>query len=83
MSRKDLRGKMEMAESLRILRIRFARIGYCRASVPASVPKTARRVPQVSIAHDIIAIEHATSLVAAQFHGHACSGSTCARIGGD
>jgi hypothetical protein len=25
--------------------------------VPASMPKTARRVPQVSIAHDIIAIE--------------------------
>jgi hypothetical protein len=39
--------------------------------VPASVPKTARRVPQISIAHDIIAIEHAAGLVAAQFRGHA------------
>jgi hypothetical protein len=55
---------------LRILRIRVSESGYGRAGVPASVPKTVRRVPQVSIADDIIAIEHAASLVAAQFHGH-------------
>jgi len=53
---------------LRILRIRLARIGYCRASVPTSVPKPTRRVPQISIADDIIAIEDAARLVTAQFH---------------
>jgi hypothetical protein len=52
---------------LRILRIRLARIGYCRASVPTSVPKPTRRVPQISIADDIIAIEDAARLVTAQF----------------
>ena len=41
------------------------------ASVPASVPKTTRSVPQISVAHDIIAIKNAAGLVAAQFHGHA------------
>ena len=49
---------------LRILRIRVAKNGYGRASVP----KTVRRVPEVSIADNIIAIEHAASHVAAQFH---------------
>jgi hypothetical protein len=39
--------------------------------MPTSVPKPTRSVPQVSIADDIIAIEDAASLVAAQFHGHA------------
>jgi hypothetical protein len=39
--------------------------------VPTSVPKPSRSVPQISIADDIIAIEDATSLVAAQSHGHA------------
>jgi hypothetical protein len=39
--------------------------------VPASVPKTTRSVPQISVADDIIAIKNAASLVAAQFHGHA------------
>jgi hypothetical protein len=53
---------------LRILRIRFARIDYCRASVPTSVPKPTRGVPQISIADDIIAIENAARLVTAQFH---------------
>ena len=38
--------------------------------MPASVPKTTRSVPQISVAHDIIAIEHAAGLVAAQFHRH-------------
>ena len=56
---------------LRILRIRFVRIGYCRASVPTSAPKPTRGVPQISIADDIIAIEDATRLVTAQFHGGA------------
>jgi hypothetical protein len=37
--------------------------------VPTSVPKPTRSVPQVSIAHDIIAVEHAASLVASEFHG--------------
>jgi len=36
--------------------------------VPTSVPKPTRGVPQISIAHDIIAIEDAASLVTAQFH---------------
>ena len=39
--------------------------------MPASVPKTTRSVPQISVADDIIAIENAASLVAAQFHRHA------------
>jgi hypothetical protein len=39
--------------------------------VPTSVPKTTSSVSQISVADDIIAIEHAPSLVAAQFHGHA------------
>jgi hypothetical protein len=39
--------------------------------VPASVPKATSSVPQISVAHDIIAIKNAASLVAAQFHGHA------------
>jgi len=39
--------------------------------VLASVPKPTRSLPQVSIADDIIAIEHAARLVAAQFHRHA------------
>jgi hypothetical protein len=56
---------------LRILRIRVAGNGYRRASVPASVPKPTRSVPQISIAHDIIAIEDTASLVAAHFHGDA------------
>jgi hypothetical protein len=47
---------------LKILRIRVADSGYGRASVPARVPKTARRLPQISIAHDIIAIEHVAGL---------------------
>ena len=51
--------------------IRLARIGYCRASVPTSVPKPTRGVPQISIADDIIAIEDAARLVTAQFHRHA------------
>ena len=45
--------------------------GYGRASVPTSVPKPTRSVPQIPIADDIIAIENAASLVAAQFHRHA------------
>jgi hypothetical protein len=36
--------------------------------VPTSVPKPTRSVPQVSIAHDIIAVEDAASLVATEFH---------------
>ena len=52
---------------LRILRFLAAAEGYGRASVPASVPKTTRSVPQISVAHDIIAIKNAASLVAAQF----------------
>ncbi|MCM3879444.1 MAG: hypothetical protein ND807_04980, partial [Vicinamibacterales bacterium] len=39
--------------------------------MPASVPKTTRSVPQISVADDIIAIKNAASLVAGQFHGHA------------
>jgi hypothetical protein len=39
--------------------------GYGRASVPTSVPKPTRSLPQVSIADDIIAIENAARLVAA------------------
>jgi hypothetical protein len=35
------------------------------------VPQPVRRLPQVSVAHDIITIEDATRLVAAQFHRHA------------
>jgi hypothetical protein len=38
--------------------------------VPASVPKATSSVPQISVAHDIIAIKNAAGLVAAQFHGH-------------
>ena len=38
--------------------------------MPASVPKTTSSVPQISVAHDIIAIKNAAGLVAAQFHGH-------------
>ncbi len=53
---------------LGILRILLAGIGYCRASVPTSVPKPTRSVPQISIADDIIAIEDAARLVPAQFH---------------
>lgn len=34
------------------------------------VPKPTRSVPQVSIAHDIIAVEDAASLVATELHGH-------------
>jgi hypothetical protein len=33
------------------------------ASVPASVPKSTSSVPQISVAHDIMAIEHALSLL--------------------
>jgi hypothetical protein len=37
----------------------------------ASVPKSTSSVPQISVAHDIIAIKNAAGLVAAQFlHGH-------------
>ena len=36
--------------------------------MPASVPKTTRSVPQISVADDIIAIEDAARLVSAQFH---------------
>jgi hypothetical protein len=39
--------------------------------VPASVPESTSSVPQISVAHDIIAIKNAAGLVAAQFHGHA------------
>ena len=46
----------------------MSRIGYCRASERTGVPKPTRGVPQISIADDIIAIEDATRLVAAQFH---------------
>ena len=57
---------------LRILRISLAApVRYGWASVPTSVPKPTRGVPQVSVAHDIIAIEDAARLVAAQFHRHA------------
>ncbi len=38
---------------------------------PASVPKTTRRVPQISVAHDIIAVEDAPGLVTTQFHCYA------------
>jgi len=38
--------------------------------VPASVPKSTSSVPQISVAHDIIAIKNAAGLVTAQFHGH-------------
>ena len=41
---------------------------YGRAGVPTSVPKPTRSVPQIPIADDIIAIENAARLVAAQFH---------------
>src|SRR5688572_16714020 len=43
----------------------------------SSVPKPMRSLPQVSVAEDIIAIEHAARLVAAQFHRHAF-GDACA-----
>jgi hypothetical protein len=36
--------------------------------VPKTVPQPVRRLPQVSVADDIISIEDATRLVAAQFH---------------
>jgi hypothetical protein len=39
--------------------------------VPASVPKTTSSIPQISVAHDIIAIKNAASLVAAHFDGDA------------
>ena len=48
---------------------RKAHIGGVR-SVPTSVPKPTRSLPQISIADDIITIEHAASLVAAQVHRH-------------
>ena len=63
-------GHLTVSKLLRILRIFLAGHGYGRASVPTSVPKPTRSVPQISIAHDIIAIEDAASLVAAQFHRH-------------
>jgi hypothetical protein len=56
---------------LRILRILLVGRGYGQASVPTSVPKPTRSLPQISIADDIIAIEHAARFVAAQFHRHA------------
>ena len=55
---------------LRIFRICVAGSGYCWASVSASVPKPTRSVPQISIAHDIIAVEDAASLVSVEFHRH-------------
>jgi len=61
---------------LRILRICFAGNGYCRASVPASVPKPTRSLPQISVAHDIITVEDAAGLVAAQFRGHSLGNSS-------
>jgi hypothetical protein len=39
--------------------------------VPATVPRTTSSVPQISVAHDIIAIKNTASLVTAQFHGRA------------
>jgi len=49
---------------LRILRISPGPTGQRGRTVPRPV----RTVPQVSVAHDIIAVEHATRLMAAQFH---------------
>ena len=58
-------GHLTMSKLLRILRILLTGGGYGRASVPTSVPKPTRSLPQVSIADDIIAIENAARLVAA------------------
>src|SRR5437870_7800906 len=41
---------------------------YRGRTVPKTVPQPVRRLPQVSVAHDIIAVEDAMRLVAAQFH---------------
>ena len=53
--------------------LQFLRNGWVgnSASVPTSVPKPSRSVPQVSVAHDIIAFKDAPGLVARQIHGHA------------
>jgi hypothetical protein len=40
-----------------------------KLSLPAL--QSARRIPQVAIGDDVVPVEHATRLVAAQFHGNA------------
>jgi hypothetical protein len=57
-----------VSTSLRILRTPLGSIGHRGRTAPKFVPQPARRVPQVSVAPDIIAIEDATRLVAAQCH---------------
>ena len=61
-------GHLTVLKLLRILRVSLGSTGHRERTVPKTVPQPVRSLPQVSVAHDIIAIKNAASLVAAQFH---------------